>query len=138
MIAIIALLLAVCLPQEPSLAKKPPKPPPEPPTPPVQYSIQFFDTPGSGALFVSDMNIGGCVVGRYVISGTSGYHGYVYNHPRLEDPGVHDLNDIVSGLPDDWRIQNAMGVNDLGDIVGYIVPDDENPDDLARAPSVPT
>ncbi|TWU39298.1 hypothetical protein Poly41_21220 [Novipirellula artificiosorum] len=43
---IFAPLLAVCLPLEPSLAKKPTKPdPPEPPTSPVQCSFQLLELP---------------------------------------------------------------------------------------------
>ena len=88
MTLIIAFLLAVCLPLEPSLAKKPPKPDP----PPVLYSIQLFEPPlGGQSLWVQDMNTARCVVGSYGYPETNTIHGLVCSSD-IDVGQARDLN----------------------------------------------
>ena len=124
MTLIIAFLLAVCLPQEPLLAKKAAQGhPPERPPPPVLYDITYFDMPyavesGTGPI-VYGMNNAGCVVGTYVNAGTSLSSGFLYD-PSVDPSNAMDLNDIVQpGLPG-WHIESGRSINDAGDIAGTI------------------
>ncbi|TWU39300.1 hypothetical protein [Novipirellula artificiosorum] len=129
MTLIIALLLAVCLPLETSLAKKPTT---DPDPPPVLYQIDFFNLPNNGyGLLVFDINNFGCVVGSYAELQDAGenQYGFVYDHPGYPDR-VIDLNDLDydenAGIPDGWQITHVWGINDLGDIVANLKRKDES------------
>ena len=90
--------------------------------PPIKYQIQLWEMPNgdqNGTGWTNDVNILGQVVGWYNTA-SGDRHGYLY------DPGTTaavDLNDIgVVGIPTDlpWYIRSAVGINDFGDIVGYL------------------
>ena len=104
-----------------------PSPPPPPPPPPVRYEIQFFNTltPGGGG-YMNDFNNKSQAVGWYSLNGRK--RAWFYD-PVITPTGVTDLDQLVranrpdsqlGGVPTDWFIASAVGMNELGAIVGYL------------------
>lgn len=102
---------------------KPPKddpPPPETPLPPIVYLSQDFNPPTATVRSIlNDMNNGGECVGNYDTP-EGERHAWLFD-PFIDADTAVDLNDIGAvGVPEGWVIASAVGINDLGAIVGYL------------------
>lgn len=116
-----------------SFAGKPTPPPP--PAPPVRYEIQFFSTPNGGG-YINDFNDQSQAVGWYLLNGRK--RAWFYD-PSSNPEGVTDLDQLLElyhpdgepgGAPGGWLLASAVGMNELGAIVGYM----ERPDDASANP----
>lgn len=93
------------------------------PLPPIRYEIRYFSVGFEGApgAAVNDMNNLGDCVGFYV-SPEGERHAWICN-PNADPNSVIDLNEIGAvGVPDGFVISSAVGINDYGAVVGYLLP----------------
>jgi hypothetical protein len=128
---VLALILGAPAPQ--TFGGKPKAPPP--PTP-VHYQIHFATLAEGGVEFFnpSDFNNRSQAVGWFLSSVDGQRHAWFYD-PAVDSNHVIDLNTLVPAedIPVGWIIGSAIGLNEHGDIVGYLLwKDDPNQNDPLR------
>lgn len=98
--------------------------------PKVRFQIQYFAMPhGAGGGNIDDMNSHGETVGWYLdANGQKCPFAYL---PDLDPQTAFDLNDLVAA-PAGWIIASAVGINDQGIIVGYLLQTGSTADPNAR------
>lgn len=111
--------------------EEPPPPPAVPSHPDLEYGLEFFMTPDQGPYpeglapnnNLNDMNSFGDAVGRYQTPDGQ-WHAWLYDPTSPYSPGGQraiDLNDLpILDMPDGAAIASAVGLNDLGTVVGYL------------------
>ena len=104
----------------------------DPVLPPIEYKISrcYMPSDGTGYLNFNDMNNAGDCVGYYQTEGGPRAWLCLFD-PGQESHQAINLNDIGVLSPtgyENWPIASAVGLNDYGDIVGYI----ESPDGTIR------
>jgi hypothetical protein len=119
---LLAFLCALCALTSPALGQKgKPQPPPPPPPVPVHYSIHYWQVPTGGTGWFNQMNNRGQAVGWYSLPDGS-HNAWLYD-PDVDPNWALDLNALgVVGVPEGWVIASATGINDWGDITGYVMP----------------
>lgn len=112
--------LLVGAPSRPTFAAKPAPPPP---LPPIRYRIHYWEAPGGGAVDqINGMNNSGQVAGWYIdVAGEQ--RAYLYD-PAIDPTEAFDLETLVAGagVPPGWKVASAVGISDVGVIVGYLAP----------------
>ncbi|MHB0955494.1 MAG: hypothetical protein ACYC0X_03865 [Pirellulaceae bacterium] len=100
------------------------KPAPPATPPPVHYGIQFWTWPQGDGAQINQMNTYGQVVGKcWNGNGTGEVHGFLYD-PLTNPATAIDVNTCdISGIPPGLMIGTATGINDLGIIVGCLLPE---------------
>jgi probable HAF family extracellular repeat protein len=81
----------------------------------AQGTLRDLGAFGGKATVASGINNLGQIVGNYVIAeGTEGrsFHGWVYLEGQM-----HDLNELLNPLAQDWTIIDVRGINDAGQII---------------------
>jgi hypothetical protein len=114
------LVLILGLPAPPSFGGKPQPPAPPPPPVPVRYAIQYFRSPGGGG-YLNDFNNRSQAVGWFLDPRDGQKRAWLYD-PSVDREDVVDLNTLVpeAAVPEGWIIASAVGLNERGDIVGYL------------------
>ncbi len=103
----------------PADAGKPQPPPPPPPPTAPPYSFQSLGTLGGGGSTAFCINNSGDVVGEsWTADGTQTAFLSTVDADGVR--GMHDLNTLLEPADQlQWYLDNASGVNDAGQIVGY-------------------
>lgn len=98
----------------------------DPVLPPVRYSVMLVAMPDT-SYFFNDCNESGAIVGWTM--GVGSKRGFAYL-PSVNATTAIDLTDPafgVQGVPDGWFVSSAVGINNRGDIAGYLEPIDGEP-----------
>ncbi len=101
--------------------------PPAVELPPVRYQIQFFESPYQDASFnIRGVNNSGQVVGRiyHDVDGIATQSAFLYDS-LINPTHAIDLNTIVAGIPEGWKLRNAVAINSVGDIATYLIKNNE-------------
>ena len=101
------------------------RPSPPPPPPPVKFGMRLFSMPADyvgGSVDVQQINDLGEAVGRYSLPDDTRQPFY-FNASSVSTVATN-LNDLPLdpdwAVPNGWYIQSALGINNLGDIVGKL------------------
>lgn len=72
--------------------------------------ISWFQYPGSFATLATDVNAAGTIVGRYRLSATTGFHGFIFDGTEFQS---FDISGATQTFP--------FGITSTGDITGYYI-----------------